>query len=411
MGILLILGGIISGASFLVWLYLAIGRGGFWLTDQQLVPGSPWETDDIKWPSVSVVIPARNEAEILPKTLPALLRQDYTGRYHIFLIDDCSEDDTEKIARKIADNPVTSNRLTVIKGEPVPPGWTGKLWALQQGIQALENNGFEFLLFTDADIEHMPHSLRSLAHKAVSEQLDMVSLMAQLRVKGNWERWLIPAFVYFFSKLYPFRWVNDPKRAPAAAAGGCIFLRRESLEKSGGLERISEALIDDCALARQIKSHSKTPGGRIWLGLTREVRSLRHYNGLSGIWRMVSRTAYAQLHYSPLLMLVTVAVMALLYLVPPFSAIGGMTAGFVYGHTTSGWWFAAAGISAWVVMAVTFLPLLKWYRVSPLFAPFLSPAGILYTLMTIDSAIKHLKGVGGLWKGRIYKRRFSRKVI
>ena len=237
-----------------------------------------------------ILVPARNEAKSLPQSLPGLLTQDYPGIFDVLLIDDSSEDGTADAARRIAEDVGQVERLTMVAGEPLPSEWTGKLWALQQGIEADPGEPPGFFLLTDADISHPQDSLRNLVFKAQSERLDMVSLMAQLGIENLWEHLLVPAYVFFFAMLYPFHWVNDPNKATAAAAGGCILIRREPLLEVGGFESIANRVIDDCALAKLIKSRKE---GRIWLGLTHEVRSSRSYSGLSGIWATVARTAFA----------------------------------------------------------------------------------------------------------------------
>ena len=294
----------VSTVSLVGWAWLVGAHGQFWRTDQRARPTPPLDSAGRSWPPVSIVVPARNEAAVLPRTLPTLLNQDYPGRLSITLVDDQSEDGTAEVARRVSADQGVTDRLTVAEGEPKPPDWSGKVWALHQGIAACSRREPEarYLLLTDADIAHSPDSLRGLVLKAEEQQLDQVSLMARLRVQTLWERRLVPAFVYFFAKLYPFRWANDRRRATAAAAGGCILVRRDALERSGGLERMAGAIIDDCALARQIKGG----GGRIWLGLSRDVRSLRAYNTLAPFWATVSRAAFAQLNFSPLLLAATI---------------------------------------------------------------------------------------------------------
>lgn len=372
-------GFLLTAASGLTWLGLILWRGNFWRCDQQLDtrlgPEIGAELPALDWPSVCAVVPARNEADILPQTLPALLQQDYPGPFHVILVDDRSEDGTGEIAQQLDRH----SRLSVLQTQPLPDGWTGKLWAMEQGVAQAQA---EYILFTDADIAHPPQSVRALVHKAQREQLDLVSLMVLLRVHTVWERLLIPAFVFFFQKLYPFRWANSPDQRLAAAAGGCILLRHEALTRAGGLQAIRGALIDDCALAKVVKGS----GGRIWLGLTRSVLSLRPYDHLSEIWNMVARTAFTQLGYSPLLLVGTVLGMAFLYLLPVLSLL------------SSQW----LGSLSWLLMALAYLPTVRLYRGSPLWALTLPLAGALYTAMTIDSALQHWRGRGGAWKGRTY---------
>ena len=401
---LLLIPALVGSISLVAWLWLVVGRGWYWRTDQQLTPQTLPSGEQFDWPAVSVIVPARNEADVLPDSLPTLLQQDYAGQLRVFLVDDRSEDGTSSVAQHLASDADANERLTVVQGEPLTPGWTGKLWALHQGVNASEPTSSEFLLLTDADITHPPDSIRNLVLKAQNQRLDLVSLMARLRVEAMWERLLIPAFVYFFAKLYPFRWANARRRSTAAAAGGCILVRRDALNTSGGLESIASKLIDDCALAGRIKHHSKSPrGGRTWLGLTQDVRSLRTYDGLDPVWDMVARTAYAQLNYSPFILMGTVLGMLLLYLVPPLSAVGGLIALASTQESAMSIWLIAVGLAAWMLMAGSYLPMLRWHDTSPLYAPLLPFVGVLYTLMTIASAIRSWRGKGGAWKGRTYK--------
>ena len=260
----------------------------------------------------------------------------------------------------------------------------------------------EYLLLTDADIAHASGSLRSLILRAQCRRLDLVSVMARLRVETVWDRLLIPAFVFFFAKLYPFRWVSD-SRMSTAAAGGCVLLKRDALERSGGLEPIAGELIDDCALAGRVKRYGGEAGGSIWLGLSQDIRSMRHYRTLSPIWNLVARTAFCQLRYSSILLIVTVIGMLALYLVPLMGALGGLVAVAVSPQGTS-LGLAATGFAAWMLMAGSYLPMLRWHNTSPMFAPLLPFSALLYTLMTVDSAVRWWRGKGGLWKGRTYPR-------
>jgi hopene-associated glycosyltransferase HpnB len=388
--------------SLLCWLYLAMGRGHFWRAQPQLPFLFPEDAESHSLPSVAVVIPARNEEEALVHTLPTLLEQTYEGGFHIFLVDDHSTDGTADRARQIGEELQKSKRLTVISGKTLPSQWTGKLWALNQGLQTAQYQMKpDFFLFTDADIAHHRLSLKALVNKAMTENRNMVSVMVRLKVASKWEHLLIPSFVYFFSKLYPFKWVNDSGKKTAAAAGGCILVRAETLIHTGGLKPIASELIDDCALARQIKGASDN--SPIWLGLSDKFHSIRHYEGLKGVWDMVSRTAYTELRYSPFLLLFTVLAMATLYVMPPLSVIAFIVQIVMNFEITRGGFLSAlGGACAWGVMAGTFIPLVRFYK-SPSFFAFLLPvSGLLYTLMTIDSTIKHIKGKGGQWKGRTY---------
>ena len=384
-----------------IWIYLLSFRGQFWLADQRLEK----QTSQLEsWPVVCAVIPARNEAELLPITLRSLLTQDYPGSFSVILVDDRSSDGTAKIAQEVAENVNQSQRLEIISAPPLPPGWTGKLWAVEQGIRhAQEKTPLpDYFLLTDADIDHDSTNLRQLALKAERENLDLASLMVLLRCQSFWERLLIPAFVFFFQKLYPFPWVNDPQNQTAAAAGGCILIRRQALNRIGGIQVVRQALIDDCALAQAVKSSSQSKQESIlnpksiWLGLSESTRSLRPYSSLATIWDMVARTAFTQLNYSPLLLIGTVIAMTLIYLVPP--------AGLILAILLGNGLVAIASLLAWLLMAVAYLPTLKLYGCSPLWALGLPAIAFLYTLMTLDSAWRHWQGRGGAWKGRVYSK-------
>jgi hopene-associated glycosyltransferase HpnB len=375
----------IAAFSLLVWLWLACCHGLFWRTDVRLPPRRP----PVRWPQVAVVVPARDEAAVLPLSLPTLLTQKYPGRARVILVDDHSSDTTGAVAAGL--RTMDGLELTVTTPPPLPPGWTGKLWALRHGVD-LAGPDVEYLLLTDADIAHGPDSLAELVAAAESNGLDLVSQMARLRVATGWERLIVPAFVYFFAQLYPFRWSNRPGSRTAAAAGGCSLVRREALERAGGVAAIRGAVIDDVSLARAVKSS----GGRTWLGLADQVDSVRPYPRLEQLWRMVSRSAYAQLKHSPPLLLGTVLGLTLVYLVPPVAAVAGLVAGAPA--------VAAAGGAAWALMAGTYLPMVRYYG-QPAAAVLLLPfTAALYLLMTVDSAVQHWRGRGAAWKGRTYSR-------
>ncbi|MFB8038671.1 glycosyltransferase [Streptomyces sp. NPDC056004] len=377
----------IAVGSLAAWVWLLLGQGFFWRTDQRL----PRREPPAGWPSVAIVVPARDEADMLPVSLPSLLAQDYPGRAEIFLVDDCSKDGTGDVARALSVRygglPVT----VVSPGEP-EPGWTGKLWAVRHGISLARAREPEYLLLTDADIAHEPDSLRELVAAAGSGGFDLVSQMARLRVSSLWERLVVPAFVYFFSQLYPFRWVNRAGARTAAAAGGCVLLRTGAAQRARVPESIRQAVIDDVSLARAVQRS----GGRIWLGLAERVDSVRPYPRLADLWRMVSRSAYAQLRHSPPLLLGTVLGLALVYLVPP----AALVAGLLTGDPVAAW----TGGLAWAVMTATYLPMLRYYRQSLWSAPLLPFTAVLYLLMTVDSAVQHYRGRGAAWKGRTYAR-------
>lgn len=373
--------------SLTVWLWLLLGQGFFWRTDLRLPPRR--EPDD--WPSVCVVVPARDEAGVLPASLPTLLAQDYPGRAEVFLVDDGSSDGTGELARELA-RAHGGLPLTVDSpGEP-PTGWTGKLWAVRHGIALARTREPVYLLLTDADIAHAPDSLRTLVAAAHTGGFDLVSQMARLRVESVWERLVVPAFVYFFAQLYPFRWIAVRGGRTAAAAGGCVLLRADAAERARIPDAVRHAVIDDVALARAVKR----AGGHIWLGLAERVDSVRPYPRLRDLWRMVARSAYAQLRHNPLLLLGTVLGLALVYLVPPLALVTGL----VVGSTGT----AAAGGLAWLLMTATYLPMLRYYRQPRWLAPLLPVTAFLYLLMTVDSAVQHYRGRGAAWKGRTYAR-------
>ncbi|MFD6418555.1 glycosyltransferase [Streptomyces sp. NPDC060194] len=393
--------GWIALSSLACWCWLLLGQGAFWRTDVRLPP-APRPPE--RWPRVAVVVPARDEAAVLPDSLPSLLGQDYPGEAEIHLVDDGSTDGTGALARALAERHGGLPLTVSSPGEP-PPGWAGKMWAVRHGIARARGGGSqdlppgrekltggpEYLLLTDADIAHGPDSLRALVAAAEAGRHDLVSLMARLRVVTGWERLVVPAFVYFFAQLYPFRWVAGPGRRTAAAAGGCVLLQTAAAERAGVPESIRHAVIDDVALARAVKRG----GGRIWLGLADRVDSVRPYPGLAELWRMVSRSAYAQLRHSPALLAGTVAGLVLVYLVPPLSLLA-LAAGSP--------WAAVAGGAAWLVMTATYVPMLRYYRQPLWLAPLLPVTAFLYLLMTVDSALQHHRGRGSAWKGRTYAR-------
>jgi hopene-associated glycosyltransferase HpnB len=367
----------LSGLSLAVWIYLIFAHGGFW-TALERERGAP---APVVWPEVVAVIPARDEAETIGATIGSLMAQDYPGRFSVVLVDDESSDGTAEIARAAA-----LERLTVVRGTPTPPGWTGKLWAVSQGVAAA-GEGARYWLLTDADIVYEPDALRGLVARSEAEGLVLNSLMARLRCESFPERFAIPAFVFFFAMLYPFAWVADPRRRDAAAAGGCMLVRRDALAACGGIEAIRGALIDDCALAALLK-----PRGPIRLNLAERVKSLRRYPDFSEIRRMVVRSAYAQLRYSPVLLAGTILGMALVYLAPVGAAL------FAHGAAR------ACGVGAWLLMAAAFQPTLRDYRVSPLWGFALPAIAALYTLYTLESGLASAQGKGGLWKGRYQER-------
>jgi hopene-associated glycosyltransferase HpnB len=447
---------VITFLPIAIWVGLLTARGGFWRIDQVLeegervrgkgegkeeggeggaftsaspsfIPPYPFPlTPSPSFPRICAVIPARNEADLLPVTMRSLLLQDYPGSLVVFLVDDHSTDGTDIVAKSTAEALNKSSQLHVINAEPLPPGWSGKLWAVEQGIGKASVLKPDYFLLTDADIVHDTSNLNRLVSKAVQQNLDLASVMVRLRCESFWEKLLIPAFVFFFQKLYPFNWVNNPNKATAAAAGGCILIRRQALERIGGISTIRQALIDDCALAIAVKKgvgsrdwgdkgdggaftslsplsplspssptpYSPLPTPSIWLGLSSLTHSLRPYDSLHTIWDMVARTAFTQLNNSPLLLLGTLLGMTLLYLVSPV--------GLIWGLITGNWLVARFGLLGWLLMALAYFPMVRFYRCSPLYAFYLPGIAFLYTLMTFYSALRHWQGRGGAWKGRVY---------
>ncbi len=372
---------VLAIATLLVWLGLALLHGRFWQAGPVLRPGSPG-TD---WPRVDVVVPARDEAGSIAACLASLLAQNYGGPLRIVLLDDRSGDGTGRIARGLRDD-----RLVVLEGASRPPGWSGKLWAVAQGVaeaRRLAPGEDGYLLLCDADITHDPAHIATLVGKAVGDRLDMVSEMVELNCESPAERALVPAFVFFFQMLYPFARVNDPASATAAAAGGTVLIRREMLARIGGIESLRGALIDDITLAQRVKR----TGGRIWLGHSMLARSIRPYPGPADVWRMVARTAYVQLRYSPAMLLGTVLGMGLVWLAP----LGCL----LVGHGSARW----VGAAAWAISTASFLPTLRRFRLSPAWALLLPGIALFYTLATIGSALDHHRGRGVVWKNRAYR--------
>jgi hopene-associated glycosyltransferase HpnB len=377
-----------------IWLYLLAARGAFWRArerDDELPLGqgpSLGQQPSLgqeRWPAIAAIVPARDEAESVGETVASLLRQNYPGEFTVIVVDDQSRDATAQVARDAAAALGASDRLIVLSGRALAPGWTGKLWAQHQGVELAESapQPPSYLLFTDADIVYAADALRGLVVRAQSGGYVLTSLMAKLRCQSLAERMFVPAFIFFFQMLYPFAWANDPRRTTAAAAGGCMLVRRDALRAAGGMAAIRGALIDDCALAKELKAH-----GPIWIGLTERVRSIRAYPAVEDIRRMVSRTAYAQLRYSPVLLAGTVLGLTITYLAPVALAVfaGGLARDL--------------GIAAWLVMAFAFQPTLRFYGVSMLWGLALPAIAATYMAFTIDSAYQHARGRGGMWKGR-----------
>lgn len=367
---------IAGGGALAVWLVLVFAHDGFWLTaerDSQRLPPEP-----PVWPAVTAVVPARDEADVIARSIGSLIAQDYPGDFRVILVDDNSSDGTGEIARALSDE---GDRLTILSGQPLAPGWTGKLWAVSQGI-AEAGDTPDYLWLTDADIAHAPDTLRTLVTRAVGEQRVLVSLMARLRCESLAERALIPAFVWFFQMLYPFGAVNKPTGV-GAAAGGCMLANRRALERAGGIAAVRGALIDDCAFGAMMKRQ-----GPVWLGLTDRSVSIRVYDTWGSVAAMISRSAYAQLNYSPVLLAGTLFGLGLIYLGPVLLTLFGQ--GYAQG----------LGFGAWALMAIAFQPMLHFYRRSPLWGVALPGIAIFYAGCTFTSAWAHWRGRGGMWKGR-----------
>ncbi len=359
------------------WVYLAVAHGRFW----QVGPELPHHGSLLQRASVAVVIPARDEAEHIQHTLLALLRQNYAGPLCVVLVDDNSTDGTGEIGRDLA---AEDPRLSVVKGQPLPAGWTGKMWAVSQGLQHVADA--DYVLLTDADILHAPGHIAQLVAAAQAGGYDLVSEMVRLRCKTVPERFAIPAFVFFFAMLYPFARVSNRKSKVAAAAGGTMLISQAALRRIDGVSRIRAELIDDCALAREVKRG----GYAIWLGHATEATSLREYPKFADTWQMVARTAYVQLQYSPLLLLGTVAGLLLLYAVPVALALRT--------HGMALW----CGLAAWMLMAALFQPILRRYQQSPLWGIALPLIAMYYMAATVGSAVRFYRGKGGQWKNRTY---------
>ena len=363
---------ITAALSLAIWLYLLLARGGFW----RMRLDSPAGNLRPPVPSVTAVVPARNEADVVGRSIASLAAQRYSGEFHMILVDDASQDATARLAREAYPS------LKVIPARPLPSGWTGKMWAVAEGVRSASG---DYLLLTDADIVHPPDHLAGLVARAEHGGYDVVSFMVRLHCRSFAEQALIPAFVFFFFLLYPPSWIRDPRHGTAGAAGGCILLRCTALERIGGIERIRGELIDDCALARAVKRS----GGRLWLGLSDTAASIRPYRTFGEIGRMISRTAFTQLHHSFLLLIATVAGLALTYLAPPLLTLAAPPG-------------AASGMAAmaWLLMTAAYLPAVRYTKCRWFWAPLLPAIALFYLGATLHSALSDLRGQGGQWKGR-----------
>jgi hopene-associated glycosyltransferase HpnB len=374
-----VIAGLVAALGAAAWAYLIAARGGFWRARER---DDAVASQTAAWPSVCAVVPARDEAAVIGDTLASLLAQDYEGAFSIVVVDDHSGDATASLARTIASTQ-RAGRVRVVSAPPLASDWTGKVSAVAHGIRVAGD--VDLLLLTDADIHHASDSLRTLVARLRERRLVLASRMARLRCESAAERSLVPAFVFFFQMLYPFAWVNDARRATAAAAGGCMLVDRDALVRAGGISAIRDALIDDCALARLMKAQ-----GPIELALSERAISARSYGAYREIRRMVVRSAYTELRHSPWRLAFVVAAMLIVFVAPPIVAV------FATGLART------LGIVAWAAMAVAFVPTLVFYRRSLLFAPALPAIATAYLVMTLESALAHARGRGGEWKGRLH---------
>jgi hopene-associated glycosyltransferase HpnB len=364
-----------------VWIYLILAHGRFWMVQRLGAREAPLSA--IPGP-IAVVIPARNEADVIGDAVRSLLQQSCAGAIHIFLVDDNSSDGTAEAARQAAANSSRPDALTVIRGQPLPDGWTGKLWAMQQGIEQALRVHPQFLLLTDADVQHSPANVATLVSVAESRGYDLASFMVKLHCRSLPEKLLVPAFVFFFFMLYPPEWIRNPRRKMAGAAGGCVLIRPEALARAGGVEAIRGQIIDDCALARMVRRS----GGKVWLGVTPDTRSLRAYKSFSEIESMIARTAFNQLQHSAWLLLGAIAGLLLIYLLPLVLLLSGSRT------------LALVGAAAYFLMWVAYLPMIHFYRLNAMWALTLPFSAAFYMAATVHSALNYWSGRGGEWKGR-----------
>ncbi len=374
---------ILAAISLVIWVVLTFFRGGFWQVQRFNADVEKFEPPS-SWPRVIAIVPARNEAETISQVVESILKQSYPGDFQLIVVDDHSEDRTAALAMAAAQSAGAEGRIRVVSAETLPGGWTGKLWAMRQGVEDSAALSAEYVWFTDADIVHAPDTLERLVARAEHQKLHLASLMVLLQAKSFAEKLLIPAFLYFFLKLYPPKWIADAKAKTAGAAGGCILLRRSALERIGGIKAIRSEVIDDCALARAVKRD----GGAIWMGLTRKSVSLRAYSTFKEIHDLIARTAFTQLGYSALVLIGTLVGMLVTYIVPVVFAFS----------TQAILW--RLGLAAWALMTISYLPTVRFYGLSPLWAPTLPLAAAFYSYATWVSALRYWLGKGGKWKGR-----------
>lgn len=372
---------IVAAVAFAAWVYLVAFHGGFWLAFR--FEDLPPPVAEGPWPRIVAVVPARDEAAGIARSVTSILQQPYPGSLSMILIDDQSSDGTADLAARAAAAIGESDRLTVLRGQPLPSGWTGKMWAVKQGLDLAAQSNPDYVLLTDADIVYSGNVVTQLATRVRNDNLVMASVMAKLRCESLAEKFLIPAFVFFFGMLYPFAWVRRSDRSTGAAAGGCILARFDALKRAGGIEAIRGALIDDCALGARLKST-----GPVWLGFTHDVKSIRASDEISDIGRMISRAAYAQLRYSLLLLAGMVIAMTVIFLSP----VGLVFAADPLTRTLA--------VGSWVLMALAFQPTLRYYGQSPFWGLALPLIALAYMVFTLNSAYQYLRGRGGMWKGR-----------
>jgi len=371
----------LASLPVLIWLYLLVARGDFWRVGRLLSTDAAAASAIAR---VVAVIPARNEADVVRLAVQSLLVQRFAGELHIVVVDDASTDGTAEIVRDTSVQAGAPTRVTIVRGSGPDPGWSGKVCAMARGVAVAAALQPDYLLFTDADIHHEPDNVARLVANAGRLDADLLSSMVLLTVSKSSERWLIPAFVFFFLKLYPPAWIVQEGAATAGAAGGCMLVRPQALARSGGLAAIRSQIIDDCALARSIKRS----GGRVCLGLTREARSLRPYGSLLAIGRMISRSAFNQLRHSWVLLFGTLLGLVVTYLMPPLLLFSGNRMGVL------------CGVSAWAIMSLCYAPMVRFYRLNPLWTLSLPAAAAFYAAATVYSAWQYQLGRGGLWKGR-----------
>lgn len=378
----------VTGVSCLIWIYLLVFHCRFWLANQVLKTSAPLR--DGEWPDVVVIIPARNEAETIETVAKSHLENDYQGKLDLIVVDDQSSDGTGDLVRALG-----SNRAHVVACKDLPVGWSGKLWAVNNGLVAANEiaPNATYVLLTDADIKHAPGTLSKLVSKAVQEEQAMVSIMATLDARGFWGSLLMPAFIFFFQKLYPFPAINNATSKIGGAAGGCMLIDRKTLDEIGGVETIKGDLIDDCALGKALKD-PKGAKRSIWLGFDNGIVSLRDNRQLHTIWKMVTRTAFTQLRFSSILVVGSIIGMALTYLVAPITVLTVP----LHGSNVA----FALGALAYLGMTLAYVPTLLRYKKSPLWALILPLSAFVYMMMTVSSALNHWRGRGGAWKGRTY---------